>query len=60
MNELSKWLRGELEQFKKAEELGLSRTITRNDAMIAYRNAADEIDRLEREVAQQKPAEQRS
>ena len=52
MNEMAKWLRGEIEQFKKAEDLGVSRTVTRHDAVIAYRRAAEEIEELQRQVAE--------
>lgn len=58
MSELSKWLRCEIDQIRKAEQLGLPRSITRADAMIAYQRAAEDIELLEKQISELQPVRQ--
>lgn len=45
-NEVAAWLRGEVDQVLASTKVGVNRRISHDDAMLAYRRAADELDAL--------------
>lgn len=46
INEVARWLRAEIELTGKSRELGVPRIIDHDLAMLAFRRAAEEIERL--------------